>query len=115
MKKKTTKKQIESGGVTLEEFFLDAAKAVEQVAAQNQDVAQFLVTIVGEVGQLSIELADKINQTLDKIDEEMAGKLPSEATFRAFRLKGEAKAYAFIADRLTAMVKRLEEKDVTIH
>lgn len=115
MKKKTTKKQIKSGGLTLEEFFQDAAKSIEQITAQNQDVAQFLVTIVAEVGQLSIELADKINETLDKIDQEMEGKLPSEATFRAFRLKGEAKAYAFIADRISAMVKRLENKNVTIH
>ena len=115
MKEKKTKKKIESGGLSLEEFFQDAAKAVEQVAAQNQDMSNFLVTIVGEVGQLSIELADKINETLDKIDQEMEGKLPSEATFRAFRLKGEAKAYAFIADRISAMVKRLENKNVTIH
>lgn len=113
--KKTTKKKIKSGGLTLEEFFQETARSVEQIAAQNQDVAQFLVLIVGEVGQLSIELADKINDTLDKIDQEMAGKSPSEATFRAFRLKGEAKAYAFIADRISAMVERLEKNDVTIH
>lgn len=114
MKKK--KDELKQKGQTLEEFF---EQTVEQAKAQAEAgalVADFMLKVVAEFGQLTTEVAMQINKVLEMLEKEMEGLAPSQATRAADRLGGQLEAFSFVADQMTAMIKRLEEnKNETIH
>lgn len=100
---------------TLGEFFDRQLEAAKESVTANVQVREYLLKVVGEFGQLTAEVARKVDETLAAIDKEMKGRPPGHPTAEACRLKGEAQAYAFIAERISAMVKRLEEENETVH
>lgn len=116
MKNKTKEDELKQKGQTLEEFFeqtVGNAKAQAEAAAL---VADFMLKVVAEFGQLTAEVGMQINKVLEMLDKEMDGLAPSQATPAAHVLRGQAEAFSFVADQMTAMIKRLEEnKNETIH
>ena len=112
MKKKSKDKPAE----TLEGFFQAVLDSAKINASAGEELAKYLMSLVGEIGLLTKNLAEEINSTLAALDKEMEGKKQVEATPEAFRLGARAAALAWVAGEITAMVDRLkEEKNETVH
>ncbi len=114
--KNKTKDELKQKGQTLEEFFEQTIHQAKAQADAGKLVADYLLKVVAEFGQLTKEVSMQINQVLERIDKEMEGRSPGQATPVAHRLRGQAEAFSFVADQMSAMIKRLEEnKNETIH
>lgn len=116
MKNKKQEDELKQKGQTLGEFF---EQTVEQAKAQAEAgalVADFMLKVVAEFGQLTAEVGNQINQVLEILEKEMKGLSPAQATPAAHRLGGQLEAFSFVAEKMTAMIKRLQEvKNETIH
>ncbi len=112
MKKKQENKPAE----TLGGLFDTIARSAKSNAAAGEELAKYLMSVVGGIKALTKNLTEEIDTTLAALDSEMDGKTQDQATPEAFRLGARAAALAWVAGEITAMVdRRKEETNETVH
>jgi gas vesicle protein len=112
MKKKPKDKPPE----TLGGLFDTIARSAKSNAAAGEELAKYLMSVVGGIKTLTNNLTEEINETLAALDKEMEGKKIMEASSTALRLGGRAQGLAWVAGQISAMVDQLkEETNETVH